>query len=393
MSGIGFAQAPETRLHGPARIQSIDILRGLIMVLMVIDHVRVYSGLPPGGPSPGIFFTRWITHYCAPGFAFFAGTSIFLYGIKLGDRAKLARYLVTRGILLVILELTVIRVFWTFGVDYSEFVLLGVIWMLGWCMVLMAAFIWLRPAVAGIVGLVIIAFQDLFAKVPYLLAEASQPSFGRFWELIYKSGFDTWPGISILYVLVPWIGVMAAGYGFGSILLLGPARRRKICLGIGLSAIALFLIIASIIISHQTATAETPPFIFQLLNQRKYPASQLYLLMTLGPLIALVPWAEKAGGKVSGFFKVIGQVPMFFYLLHILLIHLTAFVVNVILYGSIHQEWYQSAPFTQMPEEFWWSLPLLYLVFVFDVAILFVACRWYAGYKRSHPEQKWLKYI
>jgi hypothetical protein len=115
--------------------------------------------------------------------------------------------------------------------------------------------------------------------------------------------------------------------------------------------------------------------------------------MTLGPLIALIPWAEKAGSKFSVFLKVIGQVPMFFYLLHILLIHLTAFAVNVILYGSIHQEWYQSAPFTQMPEEYRWSLPLLYLVFVVDVVLLFAACRWYAAYKRSHPKQKWLKYI
>ncbi|WAC12584.1 DUF1624 domain-containing protein [Dyadobacter pollutisoli] len=393
MSGIGFAAGPDGKISGQARIQSIDILRGLIMVLMVIDHVRVYSGLPPGGPSPGIFFTRWITHYCAPGFAFFAGTSIFLYGIRLGNKGMLARYLVTRGLLLVLLELTVIRIFWTFSVDYSEFVLLGVIWMLGWCMVLMAAFIWLRPMTTGIIGLAIIVFQDLFAKIPHLVSESSQQSFGRFWELIYKSGFETWPGISILYVIVPWIGVMAAGYGFGSILLLGPARRRKICLGIGLSAIALFLVIASIFISRQPVDAETPPFIFQLLNQRKYPASQLYLLMTLGPLIALIPWAEKAGGKLSGLLKVIGQVPMFFYLLHILLIHLTAFVVNVILYGAVHQEWYQSAPFTQMPEEYRWSLPLLYLVFAVDVVLLFAACRWYAGYKRSHPEQKWLKYI
>lgn len=393
MPGSGFEAAPDIRHPGSARVQSIDIVRGLIMVLMVIDHVRVYSGQPPGGPSPGIFFTRWITHYCAPGFAFFAGASIFLYGHKLGDRAALARYLVVRGLLLVVLELTVIRFFWTFGIDYSNFVLLGVIWMLGWCMVLMAAFIWLRPVVVGIIGLVIIVVQDLFAKVPYWLPQDSRASLGRFWEFIYTSGLETWEGISVLYVIVPWIGVMAAGYGSGQILLLGPARRRKIFLGIGLSAIALFLIIASIIITRRTPEAGDPPFIFQLLNQRKYPASQLYLLMTLGPLIALLPWAEKAGGWLARFLKIFGQVPMFFYLLHLLLIHLSAFVVNIVLYGAVHQEWYDSAPFTQMPEEYRWSLPLLYLVFVIDVILLYRACKWYAGYKRAHPEQKWLKYI
>jgi uncharacterized membrane protein len=389
----GSTLNPEVRLPGQTRIQSIDIIRGLIMVLMVIDHVRVYSGQPPGGPTPGIFFTRWITHYCAPGFAFFAGASIFLYGHKLGNKAALARYLISRGLLLVVLELTVIRFFWTFAVDYSGMVLLGVIWMLGWCMVLMAAFIWFRPLVTGIIGLVIIVGQDIFAKVPYWLPGASQQSFGRFWELIYTSGFESWPGIAVLYVIVPWIGVMAAGYGFGSIMLLGPAKRRKVLLGIGLSAIALFLVIGSILIARKAPDPEAPPFIMQLLNQRKYPASQLYLLMTLGPLIALLPWAEKASGWLSGFLKIFGQVPMFFYLMHILLIHLSAFVVNMILYGAVHQSWYDSAPFTQMPEEYRWGLPLLYFVFVIDVILLYRLCKWYAGYKRSHPEQTWLKYI
>src|SRR4026208_1078556 len=119
-----------------ARINSLDLLRGLVMVLMAIDHVRVYSGVPAGGPTPGVFFTRWITHFCAPAFVFFAGTSAFLKGLKLGDRRALARYLVTRGALLVLLEVTVIRASWTFGLDYSETILAGVIWMLGWCMIL-----------------------------------------------------------------------------------------------------------------------------------------------------------------------------------------------------------------------------------------------------------------
>src|SRR5688572_1930595 len=148
------------------RIQSVDILRGLVMVLMAIDHVRVYSGVPAGGPEAGVFFTRWITHFCAPGFAFLAGTSAFLYGIKIADQAKLARYLVTRGLMLVVLELTAIRFFWAFNVNYAEFVLAGVIWMLGWCMVLLAALTWLRPKVVGIIGVTIILVQQLFGFVP-----------------------------------------------------------------------------------------------------------------------------------------------------------------------------------------------------------------------------------
>src|SRR6476469_798739 len=138
-----------------ARINSLDLLRGLVMVLMAIDHVRVYSGVPAGGPTPGVFFTRWITHFCAPGFVFFAGTAAFLQGRRIA-RSDLARYLVTRGLTLVFLELTIIRASWTISLDYSQFLLAGVIWMLGCCMVLLAAFIYLPVRAIGAVGLLII---------------------------------------------------------------------------------------------------------------------------------------------------------------------------------------------------------------------------------------------
>src|ERR1043165_1719235 len=127
----------------PARLTSLDLVRGIVMVLMVIDHVRVYSGVPSGGQAPGVFFTRWVTHFCAPAFVFFAGTGAFLHGRKLGHRATLSKYLVTRGLILVVLELTLIKLAWTFNADYSGFILAGVFWMLGWCMVLLAALIWL----------------------------------------------------------------------------------------------------------------------------------------------------------------------------------------------------------------------------------------------------------
>jgi uncharacterized membrane protein len=132
------------------RLWSLDVIRGVVMVLMAIDHVRVYSGLPAGGPTPGIFFTRWITHFCAPVFVFLAGASAFLHAQKLGDTSKTARYLVTRGLVLVALELTVLRVAWTFNLHVSEYILAGVIWMIGWCMVVLAALIWLPlPAIAA----------------------------------------------------------------------------------------------------------------------------------------------------------------------------------------------------------------------------------------------------
>lgn len=132
-----------------ARFRSLDILRGAVMVLMAIDHVRVYSGMPAGGTTAGIFFTRWITHFCAPAFVFLAGAGAFFYGRKTDSKPRLAQYLVTRGLFLVLLELTLIRLGWTFNLDFGRFMLAGVIWMLGWCMVLLAACIWWRPAVSS----------------------------------------------------------------------------------------------------------------------------------------------------------------------------------------------------------------------------------------------------
>ncbi|MDX2045269.1 MAG: heparan-alpha-glucosaminide N-acetyltransferase domain-containing protein [Chitinophagaceae bacterium] len=376
------------------RIRSVDILRGAIMVLMAIDHVRVYSGIPAGGPEPGIFFTRWVTHFCAPGFVFFAGTSAFLYGRKVNNTNALSRFLLTRGILLVILELTLIRFCWTFNFDYAGFTLAGVIWMLGCCMVLMALLVKLKPVTAGIAGVVIIAVQQVFSYVPQLLPQSSREAFGRFWEFIYTSGLEGPQGITILYVIVPWIGVMAAGYAFGMILQMEPARRNKICLRIGLSAIALFLITGSIIVLNKPASPDAPPFILRLLNQNKYPASQLYLLMTLGPLIALVPFAEKAKGWLAAALEVFGKVPMFYYLLHIPLIHISALVVNLIRTGSAHSEWYNTAPYVYFENENdRWGPGLLYLVFIINVALLYFLCRWYAKYKAVNPGKRWLRYL
>jgi uncharacterized membrane protein len=186
---------------------------------------------------------------------------------------------------------------------------------------------------------------------------------------------------------------MAAGYGFGTILLLPAERRRRICLWIGISATLLFLIVGSVIALLQPASDDSQPFIFRLLNQRKYPASQLYLLMTLGPAIAMMPLVENAKGWLAKALQTFGSVPMFYYLAHILLIHISALIVMMIREGKIFSEWYANAPYAWLPEEHRWSLGLLYLVFFIDVFLLYFLCRWYARYKFSHREVKWLKYL
>lgn len=380
---VAAADAPVT-----GRIRSIDLLRGVIMVLMAIDHVRVYSGLPAGGDTAGLFFTRWVTHFCAPGFVFFAGTAAFLYGEKAGSRGTLARFLAIRGLLLVALELTVIRAGWTFGVDYGTFVLAGVIWMLGWCMVLLAAMVRLSPRAIGWSGVAIVLLQPIFSLPPRLLPGDAARALGRGWEFIYPAGLDVLPPFAVLYVLVPWIGVMMAGYGFGALLLREPAERTRLCLRIGLAATAVFLVAGTL---QAVAGDDGRPFIFRLLDQRKYPASPLYLFMTLGPMIALVPAAGRAGGWLAAAVTTIGRVPLFYYLLHIPLIHASALLVNRLRTGAPHGEWYATAPFTQVPPEQWWPLPLLYLVFAVAVVLLYVACRWYAAVKQRRGGL--LKYI
>ncbi|WP_315822823.1 DUF1624 domain-containing protein [Paraflavitalea speifideaquila] len=255
------------------RLQSIDLLRGAIMVLMVIDHVRCYSGIPAGGPDPAIFFTRWITHFCAPVFCFFAGAAAYLHGKQLNDQRKLALFLVTRGLLLVVLELTLVRFCWAFKIDYTRFVFMGILWMLGWCMLIMALLVRLKPLVVGIIGMAIIIFQPVFAWAPRALPPSQQAAFARVWEFIYPTGQDWPPPFAILYVIVPWIGVMAAGYAFGLILQMDAARRRRICLQLGLCATAFFIVGASTLLIREPQEENAPPFIFRLLNQRKYPAS------------------------------------------------------------------------------------------------------------------------
>ena len=363
------------------------------MVLMAIDHVRVYSGIPAGGKDYGIFFTRWVTHFCAPSFVFLAGTSIFLYGKKLNSKGLLGRHLVMRGLLLVLLELTVIRFFWTFNFDYSNFLLAGIIWMLGWCMVIMAALIWLKPVVVGVTGLAIIFLQQIFQFVPSLMPQSSQKIAGYLWEFIYPAGLDALPGVSILYVLVPWIGVMAAGYGFGLVFSQDPKRRQRICIWTGLSAITLYIVIGTLLILKQPSSAQDLPFILKLLNQKKYPASQLFLLMTLGPLIACMPLAEKAKGWFSNVLATFGRVPLFYYILHILLIHLGALLTNYFKVGTITSGWYATAPFVEIPPEHRWTLVLLYAEFMLNVILLYYLCRWFGTYKKAHPEKRWLKFL
>lgn len=362
------------------RIASLDIARGLVMILMAIDHVRVYSGVPAGGPTFGVFFTRWVTHFAAPAFAFLAGTGAFLLGERMHDTAKLSRYLFVRGVLLVALELTVLRFAWTFNLDYANYNLAGVIWMLGCCMILMAGLVWLPPVTVGIVGCAAILGQDAFTPISNAL-----PSWiGSF---LYNGGAVqvglNGPPILILYVIVPWVGVMAAGYWFGRVMAKPVEERKKIALRLGAVMTVLFVAIAGAMVGLTPAPEHAPPALLRMLNQRKYPASQLFLLMTLGPTLMFVAAAEGMRGKLAEVLATYGRVPMFYYLLHIPLIHLLAIGVSVVREGAVNPWLFANHPVNPgpVPAGYRWSLPLLYLVFAGAVTLLYYPCRWFAAAK------------
>jgi uncharacterized membrane protein len=373
------------------RISSLDIVRGVVVVLMAIDHVRVYSGQPAGGPMPGIFFTRWITHFVAPAFLFLAGTSAYLYGQAVRDRGALARFLLTRGLWLVLLELTVIRVAWTFNFDFAHYLLAGVIWMIGWCMVLMAGIVFLPDVAIATLGVGIILLHNLTDYFPALLTAMRQGTLAPLWKILYAGGAiqlgAKGPTLIILFVLVPWIGVMAAGYAYGKIMQLEPDRRRAISLRLGLAVTAAFIVLRAIDVYgdprpwHNAPSAIPKALAFLATN--KYPASLLFLLMTLGPMLVLLGLVERARGPVAKALETFGRVPFFYYLLHIPTIHLAAIVVSFIREGKADPWLFTNHPAMSpaSPSGYIWSLPLLYLVWAIVIGVLYVTCRWYAGVK------------
>jgi uncharacterized membrane protein len=391
------------------RIASIDLIRGAVMVLMAIDHVRVYSGLPAGGPSPGIFFTRWVTHFCAPAFVFLAGTSAFLFGRNHGG---VSRFLATRGLWLVLLELTFLRVAWTFNFDFAHYAMAGVIWVIGWSMVALALLARLPLLVVGVVGIAIIAGHNLMdPHMEAILAALGDDPGSSLWKILYVGFFAgpvrlgvEGPDLVVLYSLVPWVGVMAAGYAFGRVMTLEPARRDRICLAVGLLATAIFFVLRGINLygDPRPWTVATPgpdgrppmPTAFAFLNATKYPASLDFLLMTLGPTIALISLLEGARGALARWFTVFGRVPFFYYMLHIPLIHALALVVSKLGTGEVSPWLFANHPMGNppAPEGYAWSLPLLYMMWALTIALLYPACRWYAGLKARRPGG-WLSYL
>lgn len=390
---------------GTYRIASIDLLRGLIMIVMALDHVRDYfhAGAFTGDPldlnttTPVLYFTRWITHYCAPLFMFLSGASACLVGQRKG-KAYLTRFLFTRGLWLVFLELTVVCFAWFFNPHFTT-QLLGVIWALGISMIFLAGFIHLPKWLTVTIGLVMVLGHNLLDGVQVNNTLAA--SFG--WSLLHQFNFFQIGPFTVLaaYPLIPWIGVMALGYCLGTVYRKeADGQKRKKFLGsLGVGSVVLFIILRYSNSygdpSHWTEQSSVPYTLLSFLNVTKYPPSLLYLLVTIGPGLIFLSLTEDWKGGMARRIKTIGRVPMFYYLLHLYLIHAAALVAAVLSGRS----WTDMVNFgtwiTGEPKlrGYGFSLGVTYLVWAALLVILYYGCKWYDRYKTSHREKWWLSYL
>jgi uncharacterized membrane protein len=382
------------------------------MVLMALDHVRVYAAVPAGGPEWNLFFTRWVTHFCAPAFVFLAGTSTLLSAERYQDPRRLSTHLWRRGLLLILLEITVIRLSWTFNFDYAHFVMAGVIWAIGWSMIILGGLVRLpTPAILAVGALIVAGHNivDLFRPQVLLPLHGS---LGWLWNALYfgftggtsiKLGADG-PDLVVLYSIIPWAGVMALGYAFGTVLRRHPAIRDHWCYALGATAIVLFVALRTLDVYGDPSPwrSQMQPVHWQghgdpgvmegvrsaplaFLNTTKYPASLLFLLMTIGPLLMALPRLTSAEGRSARFFELFGRVPLFYYLLHIPVIHLAAIGVSLVGSGEVPGWLFANHPMTEQPPPpgYMWSLPLLYAVTALVLALLYPACRWYDSRRRG----------
>jgi len=386
------AEIDASKAIAKKRVVSVDVLRGLVMILMALDHTRDYFTNLRFQPedltraTPALFMTRWVTHFCAPSFFLLAGVSACLAMSAGRSRSEMSRFLLTRGLWLVVLELTVSAFGWNFKLGFP--VILLVIWALGWSMVVLSALIFLPRKV--------IAALALLAIFGHNLVDGIRPEFlgvlAPLWHVLHVPGLIT-PQIIVAYPLIPWAAVMALGFVLGGIFEWDAARRRKLLLRAGFAAIAGFIVLRYFNVygnpfpwSPQRTAALT---VASFLNLLKYPPSLLYLLMTIGPALIALALFENARGPFARVVSVYGRVPLFYYLLHLYVIHTLAAIFALWQGGSAG---FLSLDVQSFPAWYGTSLPGVYLAWVLVVAIMYVPCAWFAGLK-ARRKDRWLSYL
>ncbi len=396
-------ESPQT-LPTPSRsrIASLDILRGLVIVIMALDHTRDMWSLTTFQPedmtqtTPIYFFTRWITHFCAPVFVFLAGTSIFLYGQKINSKATLSRFLLIRGFWLIFIEIMLINISWSWTFFWNQWgFFLQVIWVIGICMVIMAVLIWLpkRLLVGG--SILLILLHNLLDPItPEALG-----SWSWSWKLLHEAGWipvneDGSRGIFIVYPILPWIGIMGAGYGFGRVMRWAADRRQRFLWRLGLGMIGAFILLRVInVYGNPEPWASQPTALYTFMdffNTQKYPPSLQFILMTLGPSMLLLIWFEKSRHQIFEWLRIFGRVPFFFYIIHFSVIHLSSMAY----FRIVHGQWFDltNTRFDNWPDFYQPSVLRMYVAWLLIVVGLYFLCRWYNHYKSTH-RYWWLKYI
>jgi uncharacterized membrane protein len=398
MAAVADAVVPQAVAAKRVRLESIDVVRGVIMILMALDHVRDFfgnSGLNPTDPATttaALFLTRWITHFCAPVFFLLTGTGAYL-SLRKKSKSELSEFLFTRGLWLIFLEVTVVRCLgWEFNFNYHLLILM-VLWALGWAMIVLSVLVYLPAWAVTTFGIVMIATHNLFdsvnsSSVLWSILHTQSPIFNYRSHLVF-----------IGYPLIPWVGVTAAGYGLGQIYSWPAERRRRFLFLLGASSSVAFIVLRFVNIygdpSRWATQKSAVATLLSFLNTTKYPPSLLYLLMTLGPALLFLWMIDAGTPRWLRPALIFGKVPMFYYLLHIPLIHLLAMVTCYVRYGQVHwmfeSDRLRDFPIIK-PPGWGYSLPIIYLVWIVVVVTLYPVCRWFAGVRQRRSDF-WLSYF
>jgi uncharacterized membrane protein len=405
MSSSTIVQRPhQEKLSGRNyRVESIDVLRGLLMLLMAIDHTRDYfssAAIDPADPIyswPLLFFTRWITHLCAPGFILLAGTSVYLQRQRKSVRT-LTRALILRGLWLIVLEVTVVSFGWSFGFGMP---ILQVIWVIGVSMIVLAVLQWLPLPAVGAFGVIVIFGHDHFDRIH---AE-NLGHWSDAWYIFHERGlltFHAHPVAVYGYPVIPWVGVMALGYCFGWVVAKNPKARQRISVIIGIASLGLFALLRFLHgygdpgpgFEHLGTPAHT---VMSFLSVQKYPPSLHYLLATLGAVLLLFALFDKAViagwvGQIRTFLRVYGRVPFFFYVAHIFVIHGLALGLAIVTNPNWRFWITPDAVFTRHFNGWGYSLPIVYSIWIFVVFALYPLCAWFSDLK-DRRRSWWLAYL
>ena len=380
------------------RLPSVDLVRGLVLVLLALDHVRAYFSAVRVDPADlsqvpeGLFLIRWVTHLCAPTFVLLAGAGTYLALVNGVSRRAQARFLAVRGLGLIVLELTLVRLLWTFNLDYAgqPLVLQGIA-AIGVCMIALAGLLALPVSVVGGLGVAIIAGHNLLDTVD----PGTLGGWGPIWRLLHLPGPVQLGGLSlvVLYPVLPWIGVIAAGYALGPVLTAPAEIRRRALVRLGVGLILTFLVLRAWNgygdPAGWTIQSSTGSTVVSFFDTTKYPPSLLFLLMTLGPALLLLAAADAWRGVAGDVLALIGRVPLFYYLLHLGLVHALALIIGT-LAGFEPRAFLTAWPF--LPKGWGYGLPVIFALWAAVVLALYPACRWFAAVKAGRQES-WLRYL